>query len=117
MAIKNLRPGAGYSTNGNLRSKGIDMKPVTVGDINNQVVSQVNLDLDRNSTAITKNTANIAENTSGVSENSESIETLAPKVNPTFTGAVFKINLLPTSEPEEPDQLWNDGGTIKISGL
>ena len=45
MAIKNLKPGAGFASRGNLRSKGVDMTPVKIGDLNNQVIPQINTDI------------------------------------------------------------------------
>tara|TARA_Y100000361_G_scaffold91665_1_gene81738 strand:+ start:876 stop:1256 length:381 start_codon:yes stop_codon:yes gene_type:complete len=45
MAVKNLKPGAGFASRGNLRSKGVDMTPVKIGDLNNQVIPQVNADI------------------------------------------------------------------------
>ena len=52
MAIKNLKPGAGFASRGNLRSKGVDMTPVKIGDLNNQVIPQVNDELTRTNDSV-----------------------------------------------------------------
>jgi len=40
---------------------------------------------------------------------------LASQANLVATGAVFFTNL-PTSDPQYAGQLWNDNGTVKVSG-
>lgn len=66
MAVKNLKPGAGFASRGNLRSKGVDMTPVKIGDINNQVVPQVNSELKLTNDTVKENGTNITLNTSAV---------------------------------------------------
>lgn len=63
MAVKNLKPGAGFASRGNLRSKGVDMTPVKIGDLNNQVIPQVNSEITAINTVTTKNSQRIEENT------------------------------------------------------
>ena len=66
MAVKNLKPGAGFASRGNLRSKGVDMTSVKIGDINNQVVPQVNADITRSNDSVKANVSAIGLNTSAV---------------------------------------------------
>lgn len=66
MAVKNLKPGAGFASRGNLRSKGVDMTPVKIGDINNQVVPQVNSELKTTNNNVKDNTSKIDLNTTAV---------------------------------------------------
>lgn len=66
MAVKNLKPGAGFASRGNLRSKGVDMTSVKIGDINNQVVPQVNAEIKSTNDSVKANTSAIGLNTSAV---------------------------------------------------
>jgi len=66
MAVKNLKPGAGFASRGNLRSKGVDMTSVKIGDINNQVVPQVNAEITRTNDSVKVNASAIGLNTSAV---------------------------------------------------
>jgi hypothetical protein len=66
MAVKNLKPGAGFASRGNLRSKGVDMTPVKIGDLNNQVIPQVNSELKLTNDTVKENGTNITSNTAAV---------------------------------------------------
>ena len=85
----------------------IDNTLVKYGDINT-AIGQANTDIE----ALQDETK---ENASSISENTETIDDLAPKENPVFTGAEMFINLLPTEDPGEANQLWIDDGALMIS--
>ena len=58
MAVKKLKA----VSPDKLLNKGADMKPVTTGQMNNQVIPEINTDIASISTASTKNTQRIEEN-------------------------------------------------------
>ncbi len=85
MAVKNLKPGAGFASRGNLRSKGVDMTSVKIGDINNQVIPQVNTDISANTSLITKNTNQGSLNANAIVENATKVAPLAGIAKGIFT--------------------------------
>lgn len=85
MAVKNLKPGAGFASRGNLRSKGVDMTPVKIGDLNNQVIPQVNTDISANTSLITKNTNQGTENSALIAGNAVAVAPLAGIAKGIFT--------------------------------
>ena len=57
MAIKKLKA----ASPDKLLNKGADMKPVTTGQMNNQVIPEINTDIAANTTASTKNSQKLEE--------------------------------------------------------
>ncbi len=85
MAVKNLKPGAGFASRGNLRSKGVDMTPVKIGDLNNQVIPQVNTDISAVKADLKKTTEKAELNANAVVENATKVAPLAGIARGIFT--------------------------------
>tara|TARA_R110002012_G_scaffold66088_1_gene172975 strand:+ start:256 stop:642 length:387 start_codon:yes stop_codon:yes gene_type:complete len=88
MAVKKLKA----VSPDKLLNKGADMKPVTTGQLNNQVIPEVNADVSANTSLIQKNTDQGTENSNGIAANSAAVAPLAGIAKGVFTSCAAAVS-------------------------